>query len=90
MSKEWLVGFTEAEGSFYLVKKGENRMVHCFEITQKKDKIVLVAIGLILGIKVLDKKNYLCCVTTNRKSVDQVIHYFFRTMKGMKSLEYRI
>ena len=31
-----------------------------------------------------------CCITTNRKSVDLVIDYFFGTMKGIKSLEYRI
>ncbi|SHO80167.1 putative LAGLIDADG homing endonuclease (mitochondrion) [Malassezia sympodialis ATCC 42132] len=90
MSKEWLIGFTEAEGSFYLTKKGPNRIIHCFEITQKKDEIVLIAISLILEIKVLKKKDYFCCITTNRKSVDLVIDYFFGTMKGIKSLEYRI
>lgn len=41
MSKYWVVGFTEAEGSFYLTKKGPSRIIHCFEITQKNDKIVL-------------------------------------------------
>ena len=41
MSKSWLIGFTEAEGSFYIVKKGEKRLVHAFEITQKLDVIVL-------------------------------------------------
>jgi hypothetical protein len=45
MSKSWLIGFTEAEGSFYLIKKGPKRMVHAFEITQKLDKIVLEAIA---------------------------------------------
>nr|WBU10750.1 LAGLIDADG homing endonuclease [Malassezia caprae] len=90
MSKEWLIGFTEAEGSFYFVKKGPTRIAHCFEITQKKDKIVLVAISLILDMKVVAKKDYYACLTTNRKSIDRVIDYFFGTMKGMKSLEYRI
>jgi len=33
MSKNWLIGFTEAEGSFYIVKKGPLRLVHGFEIT---------------------------------------------------------
>ena len=41
MSKYWLVGFTEAEGSFYIVKKDYTRLVHGFEITQKLDIIVL-------------------------------------------------
>ena len=37
MSKAWLIGFTEAEGSFYLVNKSKDRIVHGFEITQKLD-----------------------------------------------------
>lgn len=47
---DWLVGFTEAEGSFYLVSKEPTRIVHAFEITQKLDIIVLKAIAHILGI----------------------------------------
>ena len=54
VSKSWLIGFSEAEGSFYLVKKGPTP--HAFEITQKLDRIVLEAIALILVIKVTVKK----------------------------------
>ena len=57
MSKSWLIGFTEAEGSFYIVKKGPKRLVHAFEITQKLDLIVLEAIAKILGLTVT-KKNF--------------------------------
>ena len=35
MTKSWLIGFIEAEGSFYLVKKDSNRIVHGFGLTQK-------------------------------------------------------
>ena len=59
ISKAWLIGFTEAEGSFYLVTKTKDRIVHGFEITQKLDKIVLSAIGHILGIKTSTKKTHL-------------------------------
>ena len=52
MSKSWLIGFTEAEGSFYIVKKGPKRLVLAFEITQKLDIIVLEAIAKILGLTV--------------------------------------
>lgn len=45
---------------------------------------------MILEMKVLMKESYYSCLTTNRKSVNLVIDYFFQTMKGMKSLEYRI
>ena len=90
MSKSWLIGFTEAEGSFYLVKKNVGRIVHAFEITQKLDKIVLDSIGYLLGIKVIEKKSYFTVGTTNAKHISNIILYYHNTMKGMKSLEYRI
>jgi hypothetical protein len=93
MSKPWLVGFTEAEGSFYLVAKSSYRLVHGFEITQKLDKIVLIAIKHILGISTNVKTTRLgtySIVTTNSRAIENIIKYFNNTMKGMKSLEYRI
>lgn len=90
VSKSWLVGFTEAEGSFYLVKKDANRLTHAFEITQKLDLIVLVSISQILGLKVSTKKNYNTVVTTNSRAISNIIEYYSKTMKGMKSLEFRI
>lgn len=96
MTKSWLIGFTEAEGSFYIVKKGPLRLVHAFEITcppsggLQLDKIVLEAIALILDLKVTTKKTYMTVVTTNSKSIEYIISYYFKTMKGMKALEYRI
>lgn len=57
MNKLWLIGFTEAEGSFYIVKKGPRRLVHAFEITQKLDVIVLEAIAKFFHVKVTKKKN---------------------------------
>jgi hypothetical protein len=93
MKKSWLIGFTEAEGSFYLVAKSENRLVHAFEITQKLDLIVLLAIKNILGIKtnvMVKKSNYFSLVTTNSRAIENIIDYYKNTMKGMKSFEYRI
>ena len=90
MSKSWLIGFTEAEGSFYIVKKGPKRLVHAFEITQKLDIIVLEAIAKILGLTVTKKKTYNTVVTTKAESVKFLVTYYHKTMKGMKSLEYRI
>jgi hypothetical protein len=93
MSKAWLVGFTEAEGSFYLVAKSSTRLVHTFEITQKLDQIVLIAIKHILGISTnvkLKKLGYYSIVTSNSRAIENIIKYYKNTMKGMKSLEYRI
>ena len=90
MNKSWLVGFTEAEGSYYLVTKSIGRIVHAFEITQKLDKIVLDAISYLLDLTVVKKKTYYTVGTTNAKRVANIILYFHNTMKGMKALEYRI
>ncbi len=90
MSKAWLIGFTEAEGSFYLVNKSKDRLVHGFEITQKLDLIVLFAIGYILGIKTSSKKTQFTVVTTNSRSIENIIKYYNNTMKGMKSFEFRV
>jgi hypothetical protein len=90
MSKAWLIGFTEAFGSFYLVNKSKDRIVHGFEITQNLDLIVLSAIGYILGIKTSSKKTYFTVVTTNSRSIENIIKYYNNTMKGMKSFEFRI
>ncbi|KAH7916837.1 homing endonuclease, partial [Leucogyrophana mollusca] len=85
MSKAWLVGFTEAEGSFYLVCKSTTRLVHAFEITQKLDKIVLIAIKYLLGIstkvKLTKLENY-SIVTTNSRAIENIIKYYKNTMKG--------
>jgi Cytochrome C and Quinol oxidase polypeptide I/LAGLIDADG endonuclease len=94
MSKSWLIGFTEAEGSFYLVSKDFNRIVHAFEITQKLDWIVLESIKYILGIKTnvlfKSKHNSYTLVTTNSRAIENIISYYDHTMKGMKAVEYKI
>ena len=90
MSKYWLVGFTEAEGSFYLVSKTSIRIVHAFEITQKLDAIVLKAISLILGINFAKKRTYYVVVTTNSRAIENIISYFNNCIKGMKAVEFRI
>ena len=129
MSKPWLIGFTEAKGSFYLVAKSANRLVHAFEITQGLDRIVYIAIKYILGISTnvktfnnrptrqADKsviaasatpyggggsnghRSASACaqrneaysiITTNSRAVENIIKYYSNTMKGMKSLEYRV
>ena len=90
MSKQWLIGFTEAKGSFYLVKKDSKQIIQIFEITQKHDKIVLEAIAKILSMKVSNKKTYSTCIATSKKNIKGIIQYFSNTMKGVKSLEFKL
>ncbi len=90
VNKFWLIGFTEAEGSFYLVKERPKRLAHSFAITQKHDFIVIVAISLILGLHAKQKKTYNTAIAQNLTAIESIIDFFFKTMKGMKSYEYRI
>ena len=86
----WLIGFIEAEGSFYLVSKTSTRIVHAFEITQKLDVIVLKAISLILGVNVVKKNTYNAVITTNSRAIENIMSYFCNCFKGMKGVEFRI
>ena len=94
MSKSWLVGFIEAEGSFYLTNKDSNRIVHGFGLTQKLDPIVLQGIGLMLhinnSVKYKELHNHYILDTTNSRAIENIMVFFKDTMKGVKSLEYRI
>lgn len=94
MTKPWIVGFIEAEGSFYLVSKDKIRIVHGFGISQKLDSIVLEGIRHILHISTIvrfkSNHSYYLLDTTNSRAIENIIQYFHKTMKGMKSVEYRI
>jgi len=88
--KSWLVGFTEAEGSFYIVRKSKTQLVHAFEITQKDETVLMRGIALVLGLKVIDKRTHSTIITTKQERIQFISDFFFKTMKGTKSLEYRI
>lgn len=90
MSKPWLIGFTEAEGSFFIGKKGGNRFVHYFAITQKLDFIVMQAISHILCIPLVQHPTYIAVETSKSSCIFNIIKYYTNNIKGMKSLEFRI
>ena len=93
INKSWLIGFTEAEGSFYITLKEKKRLTHGFAITQKYDKILLESIIKELKIKnplKLNKRGFYIIDTTNSITLKYIKDYFFKTMKGIKSFEYRI
>jgi hypothetical protein len=54
------------------------------------DLIVLQAIASILGIGLGKKKTHYTVVTTNSRSISNIIEYYSNTMKGIKAVEFRI
>jgi len=94
MSKPWMSGFIEGEGSFYLVSKDNNRIVHGFGVSQKLDLIVLDGIKTLLHIKTStvykEKHNYYMLDTTNSKAIENIIEYFKDNLVAMKNVEYKI
>jgi hypothetical protein len=76
----WLVGFIEAEGSFYLVVKEKGqRIVHAFGLTQKLDWLVLEGIRIRLGIATKVRNNKLGfngLDTTNSRAIDNLGAFF--------------
>lgn len=100
ISRSWLIGFIEAEGSFYLTNKDNNRIVHGFGITQKLDPIVLCGIrsffGISAQIRYRVKNDFYILDNTNSRANENIITFFSgknrskTNMKSMKSLEFRI
>lgn len=90
ISKSWLIGFTEAEGSFYITNIANKRFRHGFSINQKLDSVVLKAISLIIGIHFYPNDTIASVRAVSHKEVSLVVNYFCKTIRGMKALEYRI
>lgn len=91
--KSWVVGFHEAEGSFYITKKDENRYCHGYGLSQKTDRIIFDHFRSLFRIvaKVQRKKaGHWQLDTTNRRNLKTIRDYFKDTFKGVKSFEFRI
>lgn len=93
INKEWLVGFIEAEGSFFLCNNLSNYTCN-FSICQQQDKDLLNYIRIILRINAnvnyyeRDKCYYLR--TKSKKSIKYIINYLSGHLKGVKSLEFKL
>lgn len=93
INKEWLIGFIEAEGSFFISKNILN-YTYNFSICQQYDIYLLNAIKIILRIEAnvcyseRDKCYYL--QTKNKKSIEYIIYFVNGYLKGVKSLEFKL
>lgn len=92
-TKSWIIGFVEAEGSFFLVRKDPTRIVHAFGLTQKRDLHLLEQLQTVFNINAkikLNKSGAHSVETTKSCCIVFLIDYFKNTLKGIKSVEYRI
>ena len=93
----WLIGFTEAEGSFYLKMKKANCLLHAVSWAQKDEEELLDTIRYKLQIKAkISEKRKISFVsrvptliTTSAKTIEKLIPFFEGKMKGMKAIEVR-
>ena len=93
---EWVHGFVEAEGAFFITKKGKTssgaaRVVHSFGITQKLDPIVFQFLIKELNISCkaqYTKRGIYKLETTSSESMKKIKQFFKNKLKGMKGVEY--
>ena len=93
ISKEWLTGFTEAEGNFGIFKDSDKFVIE-FTIVQKLDRFLLELIKRIFHIpgKVIynPNRNINILKTKNSRAINNIIDFYQGQFKGMKSLEFKL
>lgn len=91
---DWLIGFIEAEGSFFITKKDNTQLVCAFAITQKGDSAILESIRERFSIqaKVQWKlaSNAYSLESANQEALERINEFARGKFKGMKSLEYKL
>jgi len=98
LSKHWITGFWEAEGSFYIVEKEKGkRLCHGFGITQKCDELILIQLSEIFGsvskVK-FNKKGFFALDSTNHQINLNIANFFYdgkiNYFVGIKSQQFTI
>jgi hypothetical protein len=89
----WILGFTEAEGSFYLTCKTETRMVHGAGWTQNHEPEILERMRqrwkLKAKVKLHQNGKAWLLDTTAGSAVETLIPFFEGKLKGIKAVEVR-
>lgn len=91
--KGWILGFTEAEGSFYLTKKSPSIIVHGAGWIQKDEKelfeMLRIRLNIKAKVKLHSKKKAWMQDTTASSAIETLIPLFEKKIKGMKAVEIR-
>ena len=92
LEKDWVVGFTEGDGSFYVTEKEKGRWSPGFGIIQKGNKELLEKIrGLFhISAKVRERGGKYSLDTTNKRSIRRVLEYYRDKLISRKNVEYKI
>lgn len=91
----WVLGFTEAEGSFYLNLKKKNCLVHGVRWAQKGEKALLEALRFKLKIQAKVEEcikqgfSWYKLATASSHTIEHLIPLFEKKIKGMKAVEVR-
>lgn len=80
---DWLAGFVEADGSFYILNNG----VHGFAIGQAYDKHIIKAIHAHFHVasSLKEKPTYTMLDTKNKTTLTTISHAMHKRLLGMKS-----
>jgi hypothetical protein len=93
-TKPWVVGFIEAEGSFYVTKRHENEYCHGFGITQRYDHHVIYFLRHLFKInaqaRVRLENGVISLDTTNKNSIAVIVKYFNNVLLGSKNAEFSV
>lgn len=89
-----MIGFIEAEGSFFLMHKDAGRLVHSFWITQKRDAHVLEAIRVLLKIRAkvqYNRKNdFYKLETSAQPACQRIIALCQGRLRSKKAFEFQL
>ncbi|MEM9686434.1 MAG: LAGLIDADG family homing endonuclease [Bacteroidota bacterium] len=85
---DWLAGFIEAEGSFYILSNGQ----HGFAIGQAYDQHIIIGIHRLFNVqsKLKNRNSYIMLDTKNTEALYLIANAINKRLLGIKSFEFSL